>query len=288
MKRSVTANAGKDYTCHVGDAGSSPACLATGSSVTGSTPALRSDVFSIRRRRDASLEISRPWRMPVGLHPATEVRRVKRLGNREMRVRTPPWERSLRTVSRHSCRHGLRQKSGRMPERLHRLVSARSRVRVPPGPSCGPVAQLVEQDVFPNPRRRNSNISAGMPARTTFALVRKGLGYFLVPPPKKAGECRWEYIGEVSACGSSPQVLINPRRRHRLDGRMPVGLHGRAPAQAGGRRFDSVSGQPDSSVEMSDHTSSPTASSAANAVGTTLSPVRVRPGLRACSSVDRA
>ena len=144
MKRSVTANAGKDYTCHVGDAGSSPACLATGSSVTGSTPALRSDVFSIPRRRDASIKNPRPWRMPEG---------------------------------------------------LHRLVSARSRVRVPPGPSWGPVAQSVEQDVFPRPCRRNLNIPAGMPARTTFALVRKGLGYFLVPPPKKAGECRWEYIG---------------------------------------------------------------------------------------------
>jgi hypothetical protein len=31
---------------------------------------------------------------------------------------------------------------------------------------------------------------------------------------------------------------------------------------------------------MSGHNSSPTASSAANAVGTTLSPVQVRPGLK--------
>ena len=99
--------------------------------------------------------------MPVGLHPANEVRRVKHPGNREMRVRTPPWERSLRTVSRHSRRHGLRQKSRRMPEGLHRLVSARSRVRVPPGPSCGPVAQLVEQDVFPKPSSPQFEYSGG-------------------------------------------------------------------------------------------------------------------------------
>lgn len=113
--------------------------------------------------------------MSAGLHPPQaglisrlKVRRVKRPSNREMRVRIPPLERSLRTASRHqlSPQPDVRFLR-RMPEGLHRIVSARSRVRVPPGPSWGPVAQWVEQEVFPNSRRRNL----------------------------QAGECRWEYIG---------------------------------------------------------------------------------------------
>ena len=128
----------------MGDAGSSPACLATGSSVTGSTPALRSDVFSIPRRRDASFE---------NLETAANAGRT-----------TSP-------------------------------SSARSRVRVPPGPSMRARSSVGRAGRLSKTSSPQLEYSAGMPARTTFALVRKGLGYFLVPPPNKAGECRWEYIG---------------------------------------------------------------------------------------------
>ena len=192
MKRSVTANAGKDYTCHVGDAGSSPACLATGSSVMGSTPALRSDVFSNPRRRDASSENSRPWRMPVGLHPANEVRRVNRLGNQEMRVRIPPMGRSLRTASRHLSSPRLQGRkiaanAGRTTSPCKRQVAGSS----PAGSIMGARSSVGRAGGLSKPSSpRNEYRRECRPARTTFALVRKGLGYFLVPPPNKAGECR--------------------------------------------------------------------------------------------------
>jgi hypothetical protein len=38
-----------------------------------------------------------------------------------------------------------------MPEGLHRLLIARSRVRIPPGPSWGPVAQWIEQERLSKP-----------------------------------------------------------------------------------------------------------------------------------------
>ena len=145
MKRSVTANAGKDYTCHVGDAGSSPACLATGSSVTGSTPALRSDVFSISRRRDASTEISRLWRMPEG---------------------------------------------------LHRIVSARSRVRVPPGPSMrarSSVGRAGRLSKNSSPQLEYSGGNAGRDH--IFVWIERRPCHSSSRHRYNAGECRWDYIG---------------------------------------------------------------------------------------------
>lgn len=87
----------------------------------------------------------------------------------EMRVRIPPPTRSLRTASRHfsSPRH---TDSRRMPEGLHRFVIARSRVRIPPGPTCGPVAQLDR-------------------AGSTFQTL-------VVVNPFNVGECRRDYMGE--------------------------------------------------------------------------------------------
>lgn len=107
-----------------------------------------------------------------------------------------------------------------------------------------------------------------------------------------AGECRWEYIGRRLR----PAVRLRKLSSPLVAGTDQTGecrsdYMVRAPAKAGGRRFDSASGQPDSSAKMSDHNSSPTVSSAANAVGTTwssVSPVRVRPNLRVRSSVVRA
>ena len=115
MKRCVTANAGKDYTCHVGDAGSSPACLATGSSVMGSTPALRSDVFSIPRRRDASREhlknaanagrtTSPCKRQVAGSSPAGSIMGARSSVGRAGGLSKPS---SPRTKFRRECRSGL-------------------------------------------------------------------------------------------------------------------------------------------------------------------------------------
>jgi hypothetical protein len=93
-----------------------------------------------------------------------------------------------------SCHHSSPrpaslEKSRRMPEGLHRLVSARSRVRVPPGPTCGPVAQLDRAGRLSNPSS---------------------------PRNETAGECRREYIGKgFGPGGSTPQLSSFPRRRYR-------------------------------------------------------------------------
>jgi hypothetical protein len=197
LKRSVTANAGKDYTCHVGDAGSSPACLATGSSVMGSTPALRSDVLSNPRRRDAT-ENSRPWRMRVGLHPANEVRRVKRLGNQEMRVRVPPMGRSLRTASRHLSSPRLQGKiaanAGRTTSPCKRQVAGSS----PAGSIMGARSSVGRAGGLSKPWSPRTELLKRRECRPGLHSLwyEKVLATFLVPPPNKAGECRWEYIGE--------------------------------------------------------------------------------------------
>jgi len=249
----------------------------------GSTPALRSDVFSNPRRRDASGENSRPWRMPVGLHPGNEVRRVKRLGNQEMRVRIPPMGRSLRTASRHLSSPRLQGRkiaanAGRTTSPCKRQVAGSS----PAGSNMGTRSSVGRAGGLSKPSSPRTELLKRRECRPGLHSLwfEKVLATSLSRHRRKLANADGNTSVEASACGSSPQVLIIPRRRHRLDGRMPVGLHGRAPAQAGGRRFDSASGQPDSSVEMSGHNSSPTASSAANAVGTTLSPVQVRPGLK--------
>lgn len=162
-----------------------------------------------------------PWRMPVGLHPAKKVRRVKRPGNREMRVRTPPWECSLRTASRHSWSPRLfDRQSRRMPEGLHRLVSARSRVRAPPGPSWGPVAQLVEQECLSktsSPRTELLKNGGNAGRDYIFVWIERRPRQFLVPlTDTKLANADGNTSVEASACGSSPQVLIIPRRWHKL------------------------------------------------------------------------
>ena len=155
-----------------------------------------------------------------------------------------------------------------MPEGLHRIVSARSRVRVP-GPSRGPVAQLVEQDVFPKPRRRNLNIRRECrPGLHSLWYERSWL--FTRP----ATEQSWRMQMGIHRWRPRPAVRVRKFSSFLVAGTDQTGecrsdYMGRAPAPAGGRRFDSASGQPDSSVRMSGQNSSPTVSSAANAVGTT-------------------
>jgi len=153
--------------------------------------------FPNPRRPDTSRRIERPWRMPVGLHPTKKVRRIKRLGNREMRVRTPPWERSLRTVSRHSRRHGLDKNAanaGRTTSPCKRQVAGSS----PAGSnmrarsSVGRAGGLSKSS---SPRTELLKRRGCRPGLHSL-WYEKALATFLVPPPNKAGECRWEYIGE--------------------------------------------------------------------------------------------
>jgi hypothetical protein len=130
-----------------------------------------------------------------------------------------------------------------MPEGLHRFERARSRVRVPPGPSCGPVAQLVEQDVLPNPRRRTDTLAnadgntsgEGFGPRFESASSHQPSS----PAPIKTGECRSDYMVEhlprQAVGGSIPPLgnqvaqqtrLTTTRRPPFGQGRMPSGLHG--------------------------------------------------------------
>src|SRR3569623_3524534 len=71
--------------------------------------------------------------MPVGLHPPRKVRREKRPGNREMRVRIPSLERSLRTpevspilvATAEPYHHGECRSD-------YKLSTPQARVRIPP------------------------------------------------------------------------------------------------------------------------------------------------------------
>src|SRR5690349_4528823 len=121
-----------------------------------------------------------------------------------------------------------------MPEGLHGLVIPRSRVRIPSGPSCGPVAQRLEQE----------RLSKTSSPRTEFEII---------------GECRKDYMGRgfesrrverrvAQWVEQSFQILVAKDRTDVADRRMPAGLHGESTClRAGGRRSDSAPGEPGSS-----------------------------------------
>ena len=174
-----------------------------------------------------------------------------------------------------------------MPDGLHRLLIAVSRVRAPPGlswtrSSVGRAGTSVKIPGRHGPNRsgecRRDYNTPDTPVRSRpgqpgeSRLIRRlteGHGPSLSIPRRRktniAGECWWDYIGKgrkaerfesapdlsgMSHLTSSPAPKFNVgecRRDYRV----------RAPAQAGGRRFDPASGRPDSSVKMSRHASSP-------------------------------
>ncbi len=141
--------------------------------------------------------------MPAGLHPfAKGPESPRESGGRRAPV-SPP----VVATAFHQ------QSSRRMPEGLHCLQSARSRVRIPPGPTCGPVAQSVE-------RERLSTTSS---PRTTTGQGRRMLVGLHVEHPRER---------EVGGSNPPPGDRIaqyrppNSRRRlRRAKGRMPTGLH---------------------------------------------------------------
>ena len=160
--------------------------------------------------------------MPVGLHPANQVRRVKRQepsdGGWEMRVRAPPLERSLRTASRHFSSPRPHYSSRRMPVGLHGVAG--SHPALPLG-ACSSVGRAQPSDH--KIRRRDTN---------------------------KAGECRRDYIGT----GGSNPPRSNPDVSPSLvaSTEHPANAGGTtwesACLSAGGRWFDPTSGRSDSSV----------------------------------------
>jgi hypothetical protein len=135
-----------------------------------------------------------------GTTSRTKVRRVKRLGNQEMRVRVPPRECSLRTASHHTRRHGPTFSSRRMPIGLHAFHA--------PGAGSNPAG--------PSLSARSLAVRAGMSdqnlvAVNQFKLANAG-GTTLV---KAARPKRFK----------SAKGLTYPRRQHRTHRRMPAGLH---------------------------------------------------------------
>ena len=119
-----------------------------------------------------------------------------------------------------------------MPEGLHGLLIPRSRVRIPPGPTCGPVAQLDR---------------AGPSFQDLVAAN-------LIRMPKRR-ECRRDYI--FAKMKPSRSILV-PLPRLRIGG-CRLDYMVRAPARAGGRRFNSAPGQPGSSGRSSANPSPPIA-----------------------------
>ena len=127
--------------------------------------------------------------MPAGLHPPQaglisrpKVRRVKRPSNREMRVRIPPLERSLRTASRHRSSPQpdtifFAANAGRTTSLVTRQVAGSS----PAGSIMGARSSVGRAGRLSKTSSPQAEYSAGKPPRTTFALVRKGLGYFPCP-----------------------------------------------------------------------------------------------------------
>lgn len=221
--------------------------------------------------------------MPVGLHPAKKVRRVKRLGNREMRVRTPPWERLKDRVSPFFVATALQQaiaaNAGKItscrgfePRRVHHL-------------QWGPVAQFVEQDVFPKLRRRERNCrSSGNAGRDyIFVWIERRPCHSSSRCRDKAGECRWEYIGggfglrfesASSHHPSSPALIKTGECRSDY-----MGEHLR---EAGGRRFEPAPEKSGSSAKngliIPCRLATDTAANAGGTTRTLGSPVQVRPG----------
>ncbi len=221
--------------------------------------------------------------MPAGVHcdrgnPIAWSRAPEKSGDG---VRVPRTQRSSRALSPTLVATAFEQnKSRRMPEGLHR-----SRVRIPPGPtlrarsSVGRAISSFQHLVAANDWYAEA---AGMPTRTTSCHDE---AVFADPRPA-ARQSRRMPMGvhwvKASACGSNPQSShrsSSPVLTRANAGRTPWESAWRVP---GGRRFDSASGQPDSSEQASGHSSSPDKPAAANAGGTTrtsVSPVRFRPGV---------
>lgn len=137
-------------------------------------------------------------RMPAGLHgvagssPAPRKRVAQWVEHRSSSITSLPWTTS----------------SWRMPDGLHRLLIAKSRVRVPPGLSwtrssagrAGPsVKHLVAMAIFEAGECRRDYIGKGRKAeRFESAPERSGMSRQTSSPAPRpnVGECRRDYMGE--------------------------------------------------------------------------------------------
>lgn len=97
-------------------------------------------------------------------------------------------------------------KSRRMPEGLHRLLIAKSRVRAPPGPSLGPVAQLVEQEMSFQSWSPRTRLPTQRECRPGLHLQNDVPANSRPDAEARPGECRRDYIHTLVA-GSTPAGL---------------------------------------------------------------------------------
>ena len=179
--------------------------------------------------------------MPVGLHPANEVRRVKRPkasdGGREMRVRIPPLERSLRTASRHlssprpvfrdgECCPGLHPGKMSLRGRLERSSSPSPNTRLA---NAGGTTSVQEVRILPGAIRMSRHLSSPAPNIRRMPVGLRGRALAVGQEVGGSNPLPGNRIAQSNR-------LTTARRRNRRSKawRMPTGLQGLE-----GRRFES-------------------------------------------------
>ena len=194
--------------------------------------------------------------MPMGLLSTDQARRVKRPAPskaREMRVRIPPWERSLRAAASSFWSPRSRPfQSRRMPAGLHGVAGSIPALR----------KQVAQLD------RAQTVLHQFVAVTNTNIMANADLDYMLFTPQTRVRVP--PHLRMRSLAARTGSVRSNPRRHDRLSRwRMPMGVHGEGRKARG-------------SNPRSHHPSSPAQDqSAANAGGTTSgTEVRLLPGFQ--------